>query len=72
MNRIQKWFFTLFFVLVPLISTGLLSGFPAVKTILSLPSEIHTITSRGITAHFGGEKPVSDLHVPLEYGVSVL
>ena len=72
MNRIQKWFFTLFFVLVPLISTGLLSGFPAIKTILSLPPEIHRVTSRGITAHFGGEKPLSDLYVPLEYGVSVL
>lgn len=32
--------------------------------------EIHTVTSRGITAHFGGERPPSD--IPLEFGVSVL
>lgn len=76
MDRVQKRFFLLFFVLLPLISSGLLSGcstgqrFSATKTILSLPLEIHTVTSRGITAHFGGEKPPSDS--PLEFGVSAL
>jgi len=36
----------------------------------SLPSEIYAVTSRGVTAHFGGEKPVEGF--PLEFGVSVL
>ena len=36
----------------------------------SFPSEIYAVTSRGVTAHFGGEKPPSG--VSLEFGVSVL
>lgn len=36
----------------------------------SLPPEIHAFTARGITAHFGGEKPPGD--TPLEFGVSAL
>ena len=36
----------------------------------SLPSEIYTVASRGVTAHFGGEKPSSG--APLAFGVSAL
>lgn len=35
-----------------------------------LPPEIHAVTVRGITAHFGGEKPPGDFQ--LEFGVSAL
>ena len=38
----------------------------------SLSPQIHAVTVRGITAHFGGENPASVLQVPLEYGVQVL
>jgi hypothetical protein len=36
----------------------------------TLPAEFHAVTSRGITVHFGGEKPPGD--TPLEFGVSAL
>ncbi len=36
------------------------------------PELLHATASGGITAHFGGEKPPSDLDVPLEFGVTAL
>ncbi len=40
------------------------------QTQSTLPPAIHTVASRGVTAHFGGENPPND--ISLKLGVSVL
>jgi len=39
---------------------------------LTLPPEIHAVTVRGVTAHFGGEKPPVAVDAPLDFGVQAL